>query len=365
MLKVNIICPYFGTSGYVSHARGIVNALIPKIDIKIITNLPQGWEMGVNDAELLAIKKEDSPDRINIILDMPFNWTTHLTKKKNICYLIWEGDTIPISWVDRIIDSRVTQVWVPSTHVYEAIKTGFKNDQTAWALIKNKIKIVPHGFDPAVFYPEETQHPFTFVVNKGFRNELDRGGVQHALKAFIKEFNPGEARLLIKLNPAYAMPPEMLAVIIDKYKKELNKPETGDIAVTYESLDGTGLRRLYNEGDVFLNPTEGEAFSLPCIEAMACGKPVITTNFGGQTDFVNDTNGWLISYDLHEVKHEILYEGIKWGKPDIVELQAMMRKVFNEKDVREEKIKRVLLDSWDYTWERSSEKAIICLKELT
>ena len=34
---------------------------------------------------------------------------------------------------------------------------------------------------------------FTFFANKGFRNELDRGGIQYLLKAFIEEFRKGEA----------------------------------------------------------------------------------------------------------------------------------------------------------------------------
>ena len=40
-----------------------------------------------------------------------------------------------------------------------------------------------------------------------------------------------------------------------------------------------------------------ETFSLVCIEAMSCGKPVIATNCGGPSEFMNQGNGILIEPD--------------------------------------------------------------------
>ena len=321
--------------------------------------------MNVNDEELLMIKKQDDSERANLIIDLPFNWLQYCNKKVNIGFLVWEGDKIPLSWVEIIEDERINQVWVPSSHTYNAIKNTFNTGY--WDLIKHKIKIVPHGVDLSLFKPEEKPNRiFTFLVNKGFRNEFDRGGMQHAIRAFVREFNKGEARLILKLNPSYAMHPNQLIQFINQVCIEENKnnQNTPEIIFNYTAFPTNQLKEVYNECDVLLNTTEGEAFSLPCIEAMACGKPVITTNFGGQTDFITNLNGWLINYDLHEVKHEVMYEGISWGKPKLNEIQIAMRESFSNREQTKEKGVLSLRTAQDWTWDNSALKALECLKSL-
>jgi glycosyltransferase involved in cell wall biosynthesis len=47
--------------------------------------------------------------------------------------------------------------------------------------------------------------------------------------------------------------------------------------------------------DVFVFPTENEAFGLSLVEAMACGLPSVTTQVGGIRDFVrHGVNAWVV-----------------------------------------------------------------------
>jgi len=115
------------------------------------------------------------------------------------------------------------------------------------------------------------------------------------------------------------------------------------------------LINLYNKGNVFVSPTRAEAFNIPCIEAMACGLPVITTNFGGQTDFVNEKNGWIIGGKLTEVRHELMYEGIKWLTPDLEELKKAMRDATNP-NLRQKKASEALKTARKHTWEQTANK---------
>ena len=350
-MKVNIITSMFNTTGYSNHGRQLSKALNKVVDLKITTQLPAGWELMADDEEIKMIQKADEPDRINIIIDLPFNWPLHTNKKQNIGFLVWEGDKIPPSFIENIEDTRISQVWVPSNHVREAILKTVSTD---------KIRVVPHGVNLSIFKPQEKQDKtLTFLCNKGFRNAYDRGGMQHAIRAFLEEFKPGEARLYLKLNPAYAMPPQHLTNFIEALRQEL-KIEPKDlpmIVYTYDTLSLPDLANLYNNVDVLLNPTEGEAFSLPCAEAMACGKPVITTDFGGQTDFVNEENGWLIPFTLHEVKHELVYEGVQWATPHMSELRKAMRSAYTDTNTRLEKGVKALQTIKDWTWDHSAQKA--------
>jgi UDP-glucose:(heptosyl)LPS alpha-1,3-glucosyltransferase len=58
------------------------------------------------------------------------------------------------------------------------------------------------------------------------------------------------------------------------------------------------VERLYRMADVFVLPTSYETFSLVCMEAMACGTPVVACAVGGIEDYLKDgVNGWAVPRD--------------------------------------------------------------------
>ena len=77
--------------------------------------------------------------------------------------------------------------------------------------------------------------------------------------------------------------------------------------ITEYSLDGQvtlyGLMnrkeiiKIYEEYNCFVLPSSRETFGVACIEAMACGLPVIATKCGGPEDFVTPNTGLLIPVD--------------------------------------------------------------------
>jgi glycosyltransferase involved in cell wall biosynthesis len=221
-------------------------------------------------------------------------------------------------------------------------------------LIIPKISIMPHGVDLEKFYSKEKPSKLTFILNKGFKNLEDRGGVQYFLKAYLEEFNKSDnVEALIKLNPAYGIPnlDNMIKLITKKDQKDCPK-----LAFDVNAYDYKDLVQLYNKGNVFVSPTRAEAYNLGCIEACACGLPVITTNFGGQTDFINESNGWIIPGILEEIKHEILYEGIKWLTPDVEELRKVMRDIYNHPEQIKNKSDTARKTAQENTWNQTAEK---------
>jgi glycosyltransferase involved in cell wall biosynthesis len=62
--------------------------------------------------------------------------------------------------------------------------------------------------------------------------------------------------------------------------------------------DSVGLRRLYRESDVFALPSRIEGFSLPAVEALATGLPVVTTDLGCLPEIVTQgVSGRLVPPD--------------------------------------------------------------------
>lgn len=62
-----------------------------------------------------------------------------------------------------------------------------------------------------------------------------------------------------------------------------------------------GVRNVHEylqASDLFVFPTEREAFGISLIEAMACGLPVVATSIGGITDILRQgRNGWMVQPD--------------------------------------------------------------------
>ena len=57
------------------------------------------------------------------------------------------------------------------------------------------------------------------------------------------------------------------------------------------------LNKLYNISDVLAVPSRVEGFGLVAIEGLACGTPVVATNNGGMTDFINESVGALVNVE--------------------------------------------------------------------
>jgi glycosyltransferase involved in cell wall biosynthesis len=57
------------------------------------------------------------------------------------------------------------------------------------------------------------------------------------------------------------------------------------------------LAALMRAADCGVFPARGEAWNLEVLEMMSCGRPVIVTDFGGPTEYVDRSNALLIEID--------------------------------------------------------------------
>ncbi len=420
-MQINIVGSILGTTGYDSHCRGFANALYKlNPDIKLDVPLSANWKMSVNDAELKMLKAPIRTPDVTIAIMTPPNWRIALADntKHFIGFCVWEGDRIPTYWLEYLMDERVDQIWVPSQHTRDAIINtlklqyypNFDENEPGTTIFSSgvrvydgewdwdKIKIVPHGFDPKVFYrqrkknvnlslgkrletrsksveannkqrrtTEDTDNhadssPFVFMCNKGWRGGMeDRGGVQFLLKAFANEFKKNEnVELLLKLNPAY-ISPQIARLKMDELKLPKNSAK---IKVACVNATPEQIAQLYNSADCYVCPTRAEAFDLGTAEAMACGLPVITTNYGGQIEHMNKYCADFVDYTLKNVKGDIQYEGIKQGVISIPKLQKSLRETLIRgiKTRKKGAYAQKHIKSW--TWDHSAQIAMKNLKIL-
>lgn len=237
--------------------------------------------------------------------------------KIKIGYSMLEVTGIPREWVRQA--NLMDEVWVPS----EFNKVTFKESG-----VHVPIHVIPLGIDPAYFSPtmrgEKLDDTFTFL---SIFEWGERKAPEILLKAFSDEFSIADPVVLVcKVNNFDG------GVNVRSEIEKLGLRTGGGRIVIAENaiLKNYDLGALYASADCFVLSTRGEGWGMPILEAMACGLPVIATNWSAQTDFMNEENAFPL-----EVERMIpasakcpYYDGFDWAEPSYEHLRYLMRWVF-------------------------------------
>lgn len=106
------------------------------------------------------------------------------------------------------------------------------------------------------------------------------------------------------------------------------------------SVPDEDLPLFYNGSSLFVLPSLHEGFGIPCLEAMACGVPVITTSRGALPEIVGDAA--LVLDD----------------PMDVNTLRDAMECLLYDENLRQEMIQRGLQRASLFSWEKSAQKMI-------
>lgn len=85
-----------------------------------------------------------------------------------------------------------------------------------------------------------------------------------------------------------------------KLQKLINQYQLQDVVSLLGKLPREGLLKKYQTSDVFCLPTLREPGGTVILEAMACGLPIITSNYGGPGDVVTEQCGIKIELQNYE-----------------------------------------------------------------
>jgi glycosyltransferase involved in cell wall biosynthesis len=271
-----------------------------------------------------------------------------------IGYTMLEVDGIPADWILQA--NALDEVWVPST---------FNRDTFLVSGLKVPVHVMPLGVNPDFFNPEirafrpTPRYTFLSVFEWG-----ERKAPETLLRAYHRAFaRRDDVLLLLKVintDPGVDVEREIAA---------LNLPADGPpVAMLYnQELPTHQLGSLYRSADCLVLPTRGEGWGMPIIEAMACGLPVIATDWSAQADFMTEA----IAYQLRvarlipAVAKCPYYEGFRWAEPDEDHLVELMRHVYAHREEAQAKgaaAAREVLAKW--TWRHAAAKIKARLVEI-
>lgn len=113
------------------------------------------------------------------------------------------------------------------------------------------------------------------------------------------------------------------------------------------------LAYIMQQADCGIFPSRAEGWNLPLLEMMACGKPVIATNYSAHTQYCTKENSYLIDCGLEPAKDDEWpqFNGeFQWAKPDYDQLIEHMRFVYNN-EISENT--PGLITANEYTWKNT------------
>lgn len=271
------------------------------------------------------------PDDPRLVVAPPHLLRRFALDRRTAVLTMWETDTLPRGAVARL--NRCGLVVVPSRWGAECFR---ENGVTV------PIEVVPLGYDSGVFWrqPEPLPQPpprrgegafppfpgreggrgVRSMVVFGTAGALDQGGlrknVQRVIDLFRRAFpSESDVRLRVKVTPT--SPP-------------VRTHDDPRVDVTQRPLSPAELAEWYRSLTAFVNGSFGEGFGLHLLEAMACGRPLISTTFGGAGEFFDSGVGYEAPYRLIEARNAI-YSG-KWADPDDAAIAAAMRRVHADRD---------------------------------
>lgn len=375
-MKLNLACSsIWGSSGYSRHSMELAKALAQEgVDLGIECQaLPMGFREMTPDILKKSLDK-DNRYETNVMINLPPYWSVKSgdrTKFHGFC--VFEGDKLPPGWVKTMNKDFVTSVLVPSNHTKLACEASG---------INKPIHVIPHGVDTSIYHPNYTKVPvppedenkFNLLYLGGYKDgERDRKGLDIALRAFCAEFKPEEKVIFrAKINPAYCPPNQVdprtgMCFHCKQNLESLKLPPIDQrprVVLINGYFNDKELAQLYASHDALVAPSKAEAFNLPCLEAMACGTPVIATNYGGQTDYISTENGYLINVEKMEpaTGETWLYEDVNWARPSQKHLQEIMRYCYEHQEEVKQKKTKALETANKYTWQNSA-KALLKVLE--
>ncbi len=219
-----------------------------------------------------------------------------------IAYTTWEALTRPAEL--RAQFYGFNQVWHPSRANAEAL------------LARGPAKIVPHCFDPktvlARLGPSDLPrdpNTFYFYYVGAWSERKNPGGV---IEAFRHAFGPNDNVALILqcagANPDAENGPGHLAGVHGAVYR--NQRVSDEYILE--------MPKLY---DCFVTASHGEAWNLPCFDAMLAGRQIIAPLGLGSDDYLDETDAGL--YGAHR--------GQLWLEPDLGMLAAAMHATYSQR----------------------------------
>jgi len=238
---------------------------------------------------------------------------------------MYETDRIPDDWVQPC-NEVVREIWVPSQFNVETFShSGVQPER----LFKVPEPMDIHTYDPDIIEPLSLPNRNAFAFLSVMKWEK-RKGWDLLLRAYLEEFSSSDnislyLRSNLDTNNLAEFESFMENTTNEIIQSNPRKTFPQNPQIVTALLPYMGMPSLYKSVDCLVQPSHGEGWGLPIVEAMAMGLPTIATNWSGSTEFMRENNSYLIEVEalVNATRPEHL-----WALPSLSHLRQLMRRVY-------------------------------------
>jgi len=388
-----ISCPFDTYSGYGARSRDLVKAIIEsgKYDVKLLSQkwgiTPFGFCEDNKEWSFLlehSLPNNQLPKQPEIWMQITVPNEFQPVGKYNIgCTAGIESTICPPEWIEGI--NRMDLVLTSSEHSKKVfIESKFEKrdkntNQFQGAIeLQKPIEVLFEGADTNVYKVTDTPCSVDFNIKEDFAYLFvghwmdgdigeDRKNVGLLVKAFLETFKNKSKKpaLILKTSQVGAsyMDREIILHKINKIKKTVNSTNLPNIYLLHGEFTDEEMNEIYNHSKVkaMVSLTKGEGYGRPLLEFTLVKKPLLTTGWSGQTDFLSPEFTNFINGQLTPVhpstKNQFLLPESKWFSPDPGQIGFYLKDIFENYKKYTDKAKRQAFKSKnEFSWDKMKEK---------
>lgn len=214
------------------------------------------------------------------------------------------------------------------------------------AVNKRRIKLVENEIDKVIAVSNSTRNDLLEV------SKLKPSQVEVVYEGVSDDFKPAAENEKKIFRSKYNLPENfVLAIGGVGERKNLKRISEAckdfHLVISFKDLQVADeeLPLLYSSADALVYTTLYEGFGLPILEAFACGTPVVTSNISSMPEIAGDAAVFADPESPEDIRKKI-------------------KEVLNDKDLKEELIKKGSKRAKDFTWEKTAEQTFKLYKTL-
>lgn len=347
MHKILYVAPFLDGTGYSTAAIETVAAMV-SVGLDVVCKPVRFNDRNVKVPQWLIDLFNKSATDCDVCVQhvLPSQLDCNKLIKRTIPFFALETNELEPSWKKYL--RNFNEVWAINNHMKRVLKRELPG--VSCTVINHPINVnYTYDINTVVDLSNKVT-PFTFYTIGEF---VCRKNYEGLLRAYLSEFSEFDNVQLTIKSSKDGWPAEetknRIEELISHVKTNLKLNYYPKVNIITEYMDRDSMIRLHLDSDCFVQPSHGEAFSIPAAEALAFGKTPIVSKCTGYLDYVLPSTGFLIDGDIVpcygalDTFKELYTARQTWFEPNILKLREAMREVYsNEKNVLTHKRKRCI-----------------------